>query len=115
MVRLRALGLRKEYNGQPALLPLDLTLHEGEVFCLLGQNGAGKTTTLNLFLGFIAPTAGHALLNGVAVRPNAPDTHRFVAYVPEVVMLYGDLTGPENLRYFSQLAGFRYSPAALAA
>lgn len=115
MVRLQALGLSKEYNGQPALRPLNLTLHAGEVFCLLGQNGAGKTTTLNLFLGFVAPTAGQALINGVAVRPNAPDTHRFVAYIPEVVMLYGELTGLENLRYFSQLAGFRYGPAELAA
>ena len=115
MVRLQALGLRKDYNDQPALRPLDLTLHEGDVFCLLGQNGAGKTTTLNLFLGFISPTAGQALINGVSVRPNAPDTHRFVAYIPEVVMLYGELTGLENLRYFSQLAGFRYGPAALAA
>ena len=114
MVRLQALGLSKEYNGQAALRPLDLTLHAGEVFCLLGQNGAGKTTTLNLFLGFVVPTAGQALINGVAVRPNAPDTHRFVAYIPEVVMLYGELSGLENLCYFSQLAGFRYRPAELA-
>lgn len=113
MVRLQALGLRKDYHGQPALRPLNLTLHEGEVFCLLGQNGAGKTTTLNLFLGFLAPTAGQALVNGVPVLPNAPTTHRFVAYIPEVVMLYGELSGLENLRYFSQLAGFSYAPAAL--
>lgn len=114
MVRLQALGLSKEYNGQPALRPLNLTLHAGEVFCLLGQNGAGKTTTLNLFLGFVAPTAGQALINGIAVRLNAPDTHRFVAYIPEVVMLYGELSGLENLRYFSRLAGFHYEPAELA-
>ncbi|RFP64319.1 ATP-binding cassette domain-containing protein [Hymenobacter lapidiphilus] len=114
MIRLQALQLSKDYNGQPALRPLNLTLHDGDVCCLLGQNGAGKTTTLNLFLGFIAPTAGKAQLNGVDVRLNAPDTNRFVAYIPEVVMLYGNLSGLENLRYFSRLAGFRYAPAELA-
>jgi ABC-2 type transport system ATP-binding protein len=115
MVRLQAFDLRKEYPGQVALRGLNLTLHEGEVFCLLGQNGAGKTTTLNLLLGFVAPTAGRAELNGVPVRLHAPDTHRFVAYIPEVVLLYGELTGLENLRYFSRLAGGRHRPDELAA
>lgn len=114
MVRLQAAQLSKEYNGQFALRNLDLVLRAGDVFCLLGQNGAGKTTTINLFLGFIAPTAGRAQINGVDVRLNAPDTNRFVAYIPEVVMLYGNLSALENLAYFSKLAGFHYAPAELA-
>lgn len=111
---LEAAGLTKRYGETLALDQLNLVIAPGEIFCLLGQNGAGKTTTLNLFLGFVAPTAGRALVNGVAVRPNAPDTNQFVAYIPEVVMLYGELTGVENLRYFSRLAGFRYGVAELA-
>jgi ABC-2 type transport system ATP-binding protein len=114
MVRLQAQQLSKEYNGQFALRNLDLVLRAGDVFCLLGQNGAGKTTTINLFLGFIAPTSGRAQINGVDVRLNAPDTNRFVAYIPEVVMLYGNLSALENLAYFSKLAGFHYAPSELA-
>jgi ABC-2 type transport system ATP-binding protein len=92
---------------------LNLCIREGEVFCLLGQNGAGKTTTLNLFLGFTAPTSGKALLNGVPVKAGSADTKKFLAYIPEVVMLYGHLTGLENLRFFSSLAGGRHDAVAL--
>ena len=113
MARLQALGLSKEYGGRPAVRHLDLTLEAGEIFCLLGQNGAGKTTTINLFLGFTAPTAGKALINNEEIRPNQPGAHRHSAYLPEVVMLYGNLTALENLDFFSRLAGFRYRRAQL--
>lgn len=113
MVCLQTFDLRKEYQGQPALRALNLTLHAGEVFCLLGQNGAGKTTTINLCLGFVAPTSGRVLLGGEEVRPDHPAARRHSAYIPEVVMLYGNLTALENLDYFSRLAGFRYAKPQL--
>jgi ABC-2 type transport system ATP-binding protein len=75
------------------------------VFCLLGANGAGKTTTINLFLNFIAPTSGTALVNGLDVTKEPLETKRHLAYIPETVMLYKNLTGLENLEYFAALAG----------
>ncbi|MDY7225420.1 ABC transporter ATP-binding protein [Hyalangium rubrum] len=102
---LEAVGLSKRYGEHLALAGLDLKVEPGEVFCLLGANGAGKTTTLNLFLGFIEPTAGEARVGGLEVRANAAEVRRRVAYVPEQVMLYPRLTGRENLAYFSALAG----------
>jgi ABC-2 type transport system ATP-binding protein len=114
MIRLEAQHLCKVYNGKTALDDLTLAVNEGEVFCLLGQNGAGKTTTINLFLGLLAPTSGKACINGVEVKPHSGKTNQFVAYIPEVVMLYGELTGIENLHYFSKLAGFTYSKDHLA-
>ncbi len=110
---LEAVQLRKTYNGTAALSNLDLTVDKGEIFCLLGQNGAGKTTTINLFLGFTEATGGKAILNGVEVRPGDTRTKRFVAYIPEVVQLYGNLTGVENLDFFSRLAGYTYSTEKL--
>jgi ABC-2 type transport system ATP-binding protein len=85
----------------------DLTLRvmPGEVFCLLGANGAGKTTTINLFLNFVAPTSGTACINGVDVTQQPLETKKYLAYIPETVMLYKNLTGLENLEYFSALAG----------
>ena len=77
----------------------------GDVFCLLGANGAGKTTTINLFLNFIAPTSGTALVNGLDVTREPLETKRHLAYIPETVMLYKNLTGLENLEYFAALAG----------
>ena len=108
MVCLQTFNLSREYQGQPTLRALNLTLHEGEVFCLLGQNGASKTTTLNLCLGFVAPTVGRVLLAGELEQPNHPAARCYSVYIPEVMMLYGNLTALENLDYFSRLANFRY-------
>jgi ABC-2 type transport system ATP-binding protein len=106
---LQAVSLTKQYNGYTAVNGLNMTLRQGEIFCLLGQNGAGKTTTINLFLGFVEPSSGVALIKGVEVRPGNTETRKFIAYIPEVVQLYGNLDGVENLDYFSRLAGYRYS------
>jgi len=103
--RLEARGLTKRYGEQLALDGLDLTIEGGEIYCLLGPNGAGKTTTINLFLGFIQPTAGSIRIHGLEVPAHPVETKRYIAYIPEQVMLYRNLTGVENLEYFSALAG----------
>ena len=102
---LQAQGLVKHYGDHVALRGLDLAVDSGEVFCLLGANGAGKTTTIQLFLGFIEPTQGHAKIKGLEVRTHALETKKALAYIPENVMLYPNLTGIENLEYFATLAG----------
>lgn len=106
---LQAKGLTKTYGEHTALNSLDLTVERGEIFCLLGQNGAGKTTTINLFLGFTEATSGSALINNLEVTPNDSTTKKHIAYIPEVVMLYGNLSGLENLDFFSKLGEFKYS------
>jgi ABC-2 type transport system ATP-binding protein len=102
---LEALNLSKSYNGTSALKDLNLRIEGGEVFCLLGANGAGKTTTINLFLNFTKPTAGAAKIKGLDVTQHPIETKKYVAYIPEQVMLYRNLTGLENLEYFTALAG----------
>jgi ABC-2 type transport system ATP-binding protein len=109
-----AQNLTKKYGEQIALNSLNLTIKEGEIFALLGQNGAGKTTTINLFLGFIEPTDGTVKINDISVVENALETKKYVAYIPETVMLYPNLSGIENLQFFSQLAGFKYSDEQLS-
>jgi ABC-2 type transport system ATP-binding protein len=108
-----AKNLTKLYDNKMALNNLSLDIQFGEIFCLLGQNGAGKTTTINCFMGFIKPTSGEAFINGLNVAHQGIESKRFVAYLPEVVMLYPRLTAVENLDYFSRLAGFRYTSAEL--
>jgi ABC-2 type transport system ATP-binding protein len=102
---LEAVNLTKRYKDVTALNGLDLAIGPGEVFCLLGANGAGKTTTIHLFLNFVAPTSGTARINGLDVTRQPLETKKYVGYIPETVMLYGDLTGLENLTYFCALAG----------
>ena len=105
---LEAIDLTKKYeDGLLALDHLNLKIEPGEIFCLFGANGAGKTTAINLFLGFITPTEGTALIEGVDVDKEPLKSKEYVSFVSENVMLYGNFTAFQNLDYFSKLAGKR--------
>lgn len=110
---LEAIDLRKDYGGIAALQDLNLRVEAGEIFCLLGANGAGKTTTISLFLNFLEPTGGRAVVDGIPVHEEPQRARRLLGYVPEQVTLYGNLTGLENLAYFAAL-GCRERPTEAA-
>ncbi len=105
---LEAKDLTKRYeDGLLALDHLNLKIESGEIFCMFGANGAGKTTAINLFLGFIPPSEGTALIEGVDIVKEPLKSKEYVAFVSENVMLYGNFTAYQNLDYFSKLAGKR--------
>ncbi|MFC4220337.1 ABC transporter ATP-binding protein [Flagellimonas marina] len=106
-------NLTKQYGEHVALDQLNLNIQQGEIYCLLGANGAGKTTTINLLLGFVQPTSGSAFINQLNVQENPKATKQFLAYIPENLMLYPNLTALENLDYFSGIAGKKLSQSAL--
>ena len=102
-------ALTKKYGDAIALNNLNLSINKGEVFCLLGQNGAGKTTTINLLLGFIQASSGEIYINEEKTQKGNNITSKYLSYIPEVVQLYSNLTGLENLDFFSQLSGNKYT------
>jgi ABC-2 type transport system ATP-binding protein len=103
---LEAKSLSKTYsNGVHALNGLDLTVRDGELCCFMGPNGAGKSTTINLFLNYIQPSDGAALVDGISVCGEPLETRRRTAYVPEQVALYGTLSAKQNITFFARLAG----------
>ncbi|GJE78215.1 MAG: ABC transporter ATP-binding protein [Methylobacteriaceae bacterium] len=102
-------GAVKRFGSRTALSGLDLRLGDGEVFALLGPNGAGKTTTINLILGFLKADAGTVRVCGIDAGADPVGARRHVAYIPEQVALYPGLSGVENLRYFTTLAGLDLS------
>ncbi len=105
---LEAKDLTKKYeDGLLALDHLNLKVEPGEIFCMFGANGAGKTTAINLFLGFIPPSEGTALIEEIDVVKEPLKSKEYVAFVSENVMLYGNFTAYQNLDYFSKLAGKR--------
>lgn len=106
-------GLRKQFGPKTALAGLNLSVSPGEIVCLLGANGAGKTTTINLLLGFLEPTNGTALINGCNSAIEPLMARENIAYIPEKVALYPELTGYENLEFFSKLAGGNSSKSEL--
>ena len=95
-------NLSKKYGNKVALSNLNLNISSGEVFALLGQNGAGTTT-------------GSTQINGLRVQDNPVLSKKYLAYVPETVMLYPTLSGIENLSFFAALGGFSYTKNELRA
>ena len=101
---LEALHVTKEFGPKRALNDVSLRVEGGDIYCLLGANGAGKTTLINLFLNFLDPTSGEVRISGRNVADAPIESKREIAYIPEQVMLYGVMSGVENLRYFAALA-----------
>lgn len=77
----------------------------GEVYALLGGNGAGKSTTLSVLLGLLPPTAGRVRVAGLDPRLAGNAARQRIAYLPENVALYEQLSAYENIAYFMALAG----------
>jgi spermidine/putrescine transport system ATP-binding protein len=69
-VQLRA--LTKRYDETLAVDAIDATINDGEFFSLLGPSGCGKTTTLRMIAGFVRPTSGEIMLDGVDVAQTPP-------------------------------------------
>jgi ABC-2 type transport system ATP-binding protein len=103
---IEAIDLTKRYDEtQLALDALNLKVSPGEIYFLLGANGAGKTTVLNIFLNFIEPTSGRALINSIDVTKEPLEAKKYIAYVSEDLMLYGNFTARQNLDFFARLGG----------
>jgi ABC-2 type transport system ATP-binding protein/sodium transport system ATP-binding protein len=84
---------------------LSFSVPAGEVYGLLGPNGAGKTTTLRMIMGLLPPTAGEALVGGVAVTRQPREVKRRIGLVSASAGLYQWLSPRETLLYFADLYG----------
>ncbi|NGY35800.1 ABC transporter ATP-binding protein [Campylobacter sp. CFSAN093234] len=109
---LQALGAVVDYGERTILQGLDLAVHAGEIYALLGANGAGKTTTLSMLLGFVRPRSGQVRVQGVDPVTAPAQARALIAYIPENVALYEHLSARENVAYLLELAG---QPAAAGA
>lgn len=83
---------------------ISFNINKGDIFALLGGNGAGKSTTLLTFLGFVKPSSGEAMINGIKVEEDIQAARGQIAYLPESANLYAHLSAYENIEYFLSLA-----------
>ena len=88
-----------------ALAALDLTIHRGEVFGLLGPNGSGKTTFIRLLSGYLLPTAGRLEICGCDAVEQSLQARRRIGYVPEEAPVYGFMRVREFLAFMARLRG----------
>ncbi|MBT9486287.1 MAG: ABC transporter ATP-binding protein [Rubrivivax sp.] len=92
-------GVHTHIGAYHILHGVDLQVPEGEVTMLLGRNGAGKTTTLRTIMGLYAASRGEIAFRGQAIHGHeTPDiAQRGIAYVPESMGIFTDLTVQENM------------------
>jgi spermidine/putrescine transport system ATP-binding protein len=95
-VQLRA--LTKRYDETLAVDAIDASINAGEFFSLLGPSGCGKTTTLRMIAGFVRPTSGEILLDGVDVA-QVPPHNRNVHTVFQNYALFPHLNVFDNVAF----------------
>lgn len=88
------------FGSFAALRQVSADFLPGRCYVLLGENGAGKSTLLRLLAGLIRPTHGKLTVFGDQTPQQARERIGYMSHAP---MLYDELTGVENLRYFASL------------
>jgi ABC-type multidrug transport system ATPase subunit len=94
-------GIVKQFGRFAALRGVTAEFDAGRFHAILGDNGAGKTTLLRALAGLAQPTRG-----GISIFGKAPrEACRDIGYMAHPSLLYDEMTGMENLRYFAGLYG----------
>lgn len=101
MIELRQ--VTKRYGETAAVDSLSFVAPEGQIVGLLGQNGAGKTTTLNMLTGYLPPTSGQVLVDGMDMLTHARECKRRIGYLPERPPLYDEMTVRAYLSFVCEL------------
>lgn len=96
-------NVSKKYGDFYAVRNVNFNVKDGEIVGFLGRNGAGKTTTMNMITGFIEPSRGQILVNGVDVDAKPKKVKKMIGYMPEGTPLYPDLTVKEFISYMADL------------
>ena len=96
---LKITDLHAWYGESHILHGVDLSVHEGEVVCLLGRNGAGRTTTLRAIVGLTGARKGSIRIKGQEAIKLPPHkvARMGVGYCPEERGIFASLTAEENL------------------
>lgn len=97
------LGLNKSFGGVPVLHDLDLQVAWGEFFVLFGANGSGKTTLVRTLATLGRHDSGRILIAGREPGRDAVAIRGYIGVVTHQPLLYDDLTGFENLRFYGRM------------
>jgi ABC-2 type transport system ATP-binding protein len=99
----RAQQLRRCFGPTVAVSDVSFSIHEGEIFAVVGPDGAGKTTLVRLLCGVISLDSGDCRTAGFSVREHADEVKERIGYMPQRFSLYADLTMMENLSFYAAL------------
>ena len=95
----------RNFGDFRAVNDVSFSIPTGQIVGLLGPNGAGKTTTMRMITGFLAPSAGSILLDGIDVSENPVEAKKKIGYMPESAPLYGEMIVEDYLTYIANIYG----------
>ena len=98
-------NLVKHYGSVQAVNNINFKINDGEIVGFLGANGAGKSTTLKILTGYIAPTAGDVLIDGLDINEQSIAVRKLIGYLPESNPLYLDMSVFELLKFIANIRG----------
>ena len=98
-------GLTRKYGDLVAVDDVSFSIGRGEVVGLLGHNGAGKTTIMRMLTGYIEPTKGSVVIDGMPLYEARLSIQRKIGYLSENAPLYPDMSVVRYLEYVADLRG----------
>jgi heme exporter protein A len=97
--------LERRFGERVALAGVSVSVPAGATLAVLGGNGAGKTTLLRVLAGLLRPHGGSARVLGAALPDERWKLPAQIGYLGHEPLLYRELSGRENLRYYAELHG----------
>ena len=97
--------LTKDYGDNKGIFDINMDINEGEMIGFVGTNGSGKTTTIRNILGFIKPTKGTVLVNGLNTWENQAEVAKLIGYVPGEIAFPDLKTGTAFLKSQAEYLG----------
>jgi gliding motility-associated transport system ATP-binding protein len=98
-------ALSRMYGHLAAVDNVSFEIGTGEIVGLLGHNGAGKTTIMKMLTGYLEPTGGSILIDGLDISAAREAVQRIIGYLPENDPLYSEMTVIDYLDYAAALHG----------
>lgn len=95
--------LCKSFNKHQAVDELSFEINPGDVVGFLGPNGAGKSTTMKMLTGFLPPTSGDIVIDGLTYESDAKAIQKKIGYLPEGAPAYGDMTVIQFLYFIADI------------
>ena len=102
---INARGVKKAFESGDGIRHLDLDVPPSTIFGFIGPSGSGKTTTVRMLTGALAPSRGQLRVLGVTPMDFDSGIRSRIGYMPQLSVLYPEMTVEENLRFFSALYG----------
>jgi len=106
VLAIKTMDLFKQYKKIEAVNELNLEIHQGELFSLLGVNGAGKTTTIKMLSCLTTPTSGDAYVGGYSITKESDKVKRIIGVSPQETAVAPNLSVEENLELICRIHCF---------